>query len=83
MKSKTFDLSRRSIMLGSSAEAAFVAARARSGLAQSVPASINDIAKGATFRWIDTGGQKAVFFKKFFADYAADREVEVVYDPLP
>ena len=52
-------------------------------MAQTVPASINDIPEGASFRWIDSGDQKAVFFKKFFADYAADRGVEVIYDPLP
>ncbi len=65
--------------------AAGTAALAMPGLAraQTVQPPINTIPKGATFRWIDSGDQKAVFYKKFFADYAADRGIEVIYDALP
>ncbi|MEO8408993.1 MAG: extracellular solute-binding protein [Propionivibrio sp.] len=34
-------------------------------------------------RWLDSGDQKAVFFKEFFANYGKARGVEVVYDGLP
>ncbi|SDK18859.1 ABC transporter substrate-binding protein [Aliiruegeria lutimaris] len=75
-------LSRRAFIQGTTAvigAAAFGAHRA----AASVPAPIGDLPKGVTFRWIDSGDQKAVFYKKFFADYAKDRGIEVVYDALP
>ncbi|AKO95636.1 ABC-type sugar transport system, periplasmic component [Marinovum algicola DG 898] len=73
-------LSRRNFILGSTAGAALLASGAG---AQTVPAPINDVTSGATFRWIDSGDQKAVFFKKLFAEYAAARDVNIVYDPLP
>lgn len=52
---------------------------AQSGL----PAAVNSIEQGASLRWIDSGDQKAVFFKSFFEQYSAARNIEVVYDPLP
>lgn len=76
-------LSRRAFVMGSTAGVGMAALGGTSLLAQSIPASVNEIPEGATFRWIDSGDQKAVFFKKFFADYAADRGIEVNYDPLP
>ncbi|PRY20865.1 multiple sugar transport system substrate-binding protein [Aliiruegeria haliotis] len=76
-------LSRRAFVLGTTAGLAVSAMGAGRARAQSVPAAINEIPNGATFRWIDSGDQKAVFYKKFFADYAKDRGIEVVYDALP
>lgn len=78
----TGGLTRRSLIMGSTALAG-VAAFGTSALAKMSAPAINDVAKGANFRWIDSGDQKAVFFKKFFANYSADRGVEVVYDALP
>lgn len=55
-------------------------------LAQSaavLPPAINKLAPGSVLRWIDSGDQKAVFYKAFFQQYAKDRGVEVIYDPLP
>ncbi|WP_372571658.1 ABC transporter substrate-binding protein [Ruegeria jejuensis] len=76
-------LGRREFLMGSAAGAAMLSLKGTAGLAQTVQPPINSIPKGATFRWVDSGDQKAVFFKKFFADYAADRGIEVIYDPLP
>ena len=37
-----------------------------------------------TLRWVDSGDQKAVFFKAFFDAYqAAHPNIKVAYDPLP
>jgi multiple sugar transport system substrate-binding protein len=37
-----------------------------------------------TFRWIDSGDQKAVFFKQFFPAYQAKHpNITIKYDPLP
>jgi multiple sugar transport system substrate-binding protein len=37
-----------------------------------------------TLRWVDSGDQKAVFFREFFAAYeAAHPNINVAYDPLP
>lgn len=82
-KTLSHRLKRRDFMLGSTASAAVMALGAGHAVAQTAPPSINDIPKGATLRWIDSGDQKAVFFNKFFEDYAADRGVTVNYDPLP
>ncbi|WP_246225799.1 ABC transporter substrate-binding protein [Chelativorans xinjiangense] len=35
------------------------------------------------FRWLDSGGQKGVFYRQFFPKYAEARGIEVVYDGLP
>ncbi|MEO1250615.1 MAG: extracellular solute-binding protein, partial [Pseudomonadota bacterium] len=51
--------------------------------AQSIPAPLNDVSPGATLRWIDSGDQKAVYYKAFFAEYAKQRGIEIIYDPLP
>lgn len=34
-------------------------------------------------RWLDSGDQKAVFFRDFLARYGEAREIETVYDGLP
>lgn len=37
-----------------------------------------------TFRWVDSGDQKAVFFEQYFETYnEAHPNIEVQYDPLP
>ncbi len=79
--SLTCGLSRRSFVMGSTAGIAATAI-ANVGHAQSVP-SINVIEEGATFRWIDSGDQKAVFYNQLFPQFAADRGIEIVYDALP
>src|SRR5690606_13292740 len=35
------------------------------------------------FRWLDSGDQKAVFFRAFFEYYGKVRGIETVYDALP
>lgn len=34
-------------------------------------------------RWLDSGDQKAVFWRKFFDAYSKSRDIKVVYDGLP
>lgn len=34
-------------------------------------------------RWLDSGDQKAVFWKKFFEAYSKARDIKVIYDGLP
>ena len=34
-------------------------------------------------RWLDSGDQKAVFFRAFFEQYSTERGIEVIYDGLP
>lgn len=80
--SKPNGMSRRSFVMGSTA-AIGAAALACPASAEMLPKAVNDIATGSKFRWIDSGDQKAVFFKKFFAEYGKDRGVDVVYDALP
>lgn len=78
------DLSRRTFLQGTAAGAAALALGAPMANAQMViPAAINPVEKGTTFRWIDSGDQKAVFYKQFFEAYSKDRGIEVVYDALP
>lgn len=83
MISASNSLSRRAFMQSTAALAGALTLGAGRAAAQAVPAPIADLPKGATFRWIDSGDQKAVFYRKFFADYAKDRGIEVVYDALP
>lgn len=51
--------------------------------ATALPPAINTLTPGSVLRWIDSGDQKAVFYKAFFQQYAQDRGIEVIYDPLP
>ena len=76
-------VSRRSFLTGASAVAATTALAPGFSFAQAAPAPLNNVPKGAKFRWIDSGDQKAVFFKKFFENYGNARDVDVIYDPLP
>ncbi|MEM8586615.1 MAG: extracellular solute-binding protein [Pseudomonadota bacterium] len=77
-------VSRRGFMQGAAAGAAALALSPGLAKAQiSVPPAISAIPSGATFRWIDSGDQKAVFFRQFFDAYSRDRGIEVVYDALP
>lgn len=80
-------LSRRTFMqstaVGAAALGLGTGLGAGSAQAMGVPASINTITQGSTLRWIDSGDQKAVFYRQFFADYAQARGIDIVYDPLP
>ncbi|MFK7792205.1 MAG: twin-arginine translocation signal domain-containing protein, partial [Devosiaceae bacterium] len=80
-------LSRRAFMQSTAVGAAALGLGtgfgAGSAKAMGVPASINTIIPGSTLRWIDSGDQKAVFYRQFFADYAQARGIDIVYDPLP
>lgn len=79
----TFELSRRSFLTRASAAVATTAFGTGASIAQTVPAPMNTVPEGAKFRWIDSGDQKAVFFKKFFEKYGEARGIDVIYDPLP
>lgn len=79
----TFELSRRSFLTRASAAVATTAFGTGASIAQTVPAPVNTVPEGAKFRWIDSGDQKAVFFKKFFEKYGEARGIDVIYDPLP
>ncbi|WP_246739564.1 extracellular solute-binding protein [Martelella sp. HB161492] len=48
-----------------------------------IPAPIGPITADGPFRWLDSGDQKATFYKAFFPEYAKARGIEVVYDGLP
>ncbi|GLQ56393.1 hypothetical protein GCM10010862_36520 [Devosia nitrariae] len=78
-------MSRRSFLAGSTALGALALTGAGRALAQEfgIPEPIAPISADGPFRWIDSGDQKAVFFREFFAQYAQERGIEVVYDGLP
>jgi len=78
-------ISRRNFLAGSTALGALALAGVRPGLAQEfgIPEPIGDLSPDGAFRWIDSGDQKAVFFREFFAQYGQARGIEVVYDGLP
>lgn len=78
-------MSRRHFLAGSTALGALVMSGAGRALAQefTIPDAIAPITSDGPFRWIDSGDQKAVFYKAFFPEYGAARGVEVVYDGLP
>lgn len=77
-------LSRRTFLQGTAAGAAALSLAPGLANAQiAVPSPIDTLPSGATFRWIDSGDQKAVFFRQFFEAYAQDRDIEVIYDALP
>lgn len=81
VKATTRGLSRRSFVMGTTAGLA-AAALGGAASAQSVP-MVNKITSGSTFRWIDSGDQKAVFYNKLFPQFAKERDISVVYDALP
>lgn len=78
-------MSRRNFLAGSTALGALALTGAGRALAQdfSIPEAFAPISADGPFRWIDSGDQKAVFYKAFFPQYAAERGIEVVYDGLP
>lgn len=78
-------LSRRSFLAGSTALGALALTGVSRALAQdfTIPDPIGPIKADGPFRWIDSGDQKAVFYKAFFPQYGKARGVEVVYDGLP
>ncbi|APX18147.1 sugar ABC transporter substrate-binding protein (plasmid) [Phaeobacter inhibens] len=73
-------LNRRKVLAGLGATMG-LPGLARAGI--TLPDAIANIAGGASFRWIDSGDQKAVFFREFFEAYSKSRGVDVVYDALP
>jgi multiple sugar transport system substrate-binding protein len=80
-------MSRRTFLAGSTA----LGAMAMSGLGRSlaadvdfhIPAPIGDLKANGPFRWIDSGDQKAVFFKAFLPAYNKARGITSNYDGLP
>src|SRR5690606_1471197 len=78
-------MSRRNFLAGSTALGALALTGTSRALAQdfSIPEPIAPITADGPFRWIDSGDQKAVFYKAFLPEYGAARGVEVVYDGLP
>lgn len=78
-------MSRRTFLAGSSAIGALALTGVRPAMAQdlTIPAPIAPIEAGAKFRWIDSGDDKANFYRQFFPKYAELRDIEIVYDPLP
>ncbi|AJY48151.1 ABC transporter substrate-binding protein [Martelella endophytica] len=78
-------VSRRHFLAGASALAAFAVTGAGRAFAQQfdIPAPIGDFSADGPFRWLDSGDQKATFYKAFFPEYAKARDIEVVYDGLP
>ncbi|WDR03972.1 extracellular solute-binding protein [Devosia algicola] len=78
-------MSRRSFLVGSTALGAVALSGIVPSLAQefSIAEPIAPLEADGPFRWIDSGDQKAVFYKAFFKKYGEDRGIEVVYDGLP
>lgn len=85
VKNRPGQMSRRTFVKGVAATgaAALALGPGMASAQTALPAAINPIAKGSKFRWIDSGDQKAVFFKQFFEAYSKSRDIEVVYDALP
>ncbi|MCV0426585.1 MAG: extracellular solute-binding protein [Roseibium sp.] len=76
-------VSRRSFLAGASAIAATTTFGSNVSHAKSLPTPLNNIPKGTKFRWVDSGDQKATFFKEFFERYGEARDIDIIYDPLP
>ncbi|WP_226781711.1 ABC transporter substrate-binding protein [Oceaniglobus trochenteri] len=76
-------MNRRTFLAGTTALGALGITGAARAQDITIPAPIADIPTDAPMRWIDTGDQKAVFYRDFFARYTAERGVDVVYDGLP
>ncbi|WP_022952625.1 ABC transporter substrate-binding protein [Leucothrix mucor] len=82
--SPRLSLSRRRFLQTTAGGIAGLALGSRFAYADSqLPSAINSIKAGSKLRWVDSGDQKAVFYKQFFAEYAKARNIDVVYDPLP
>ncbi len=69
------------------ASAFFLSKMAQQAVAQgmAIPDSgANLPSENVTLRWVDSGDQKAVFFREFFEAYQAKHpNIKVAYDPLP
>lgn len=78
-------MKRRQFLAGSAALGALALTGAGRAFAQEfdIPAPIGPINADGPFRWLDSGDQKATFYKAFFPEYASARDIEVVYDGLP
>ena len=80
-------LSRRTFLAGSTALGVLALSGAGRAFAADVdfkiPAPIGDLKADGPFRWIDSGDQKAVFFKEFMPAYGKARGIETAYDALP
>ena len=80
-------MSRRAFLAASGAAAALAMTGAGKAFAADVefniPAPIGDLKPNGPFRWIDSGDQKAVFFKAFLPAYNKARGIESNYDGLP
>ena len=82
-------ISRRGLLVGTAALGALSVAGTRPAFAKdtsfAIPREpIAPIPKGASLRWVDSGDNKARFYKAFMPQYAADRgNVSIVYDGLP
>lgn len=76
-------VSRRAFLAGSAALGAL--ALAGRALAQefNVGEPLWDVEPNGPFRWIDSGDQKAVFYRAFFEHYGNERGIETIYDGLP
>lgn len=48
-----------------------------------IPPPIAELEANGPFHWLDSGDQKAVFFKAFFEQYGRERGIETVYDGMP
>ncbi|GLQ55908.1 ABC transporter substrate-binding protein [Devosia nitrariae] len=78
-------LSRRSFLAGTAAlgAATFLGTRRASAYDFNIPEPIGELKADGPFRWLDSGDQKAVFFRQFFEQYGRERGIETVYDGLP
>lgn len=83
----TPSISRRNFLAGTTALGALALAGGDSrwalGQEITIPQPIAPIVADGPFRWIDSGDQKAIFYKAFFERYAQERGIEAVYDGLP
>lgn len=78
-------MSRRRFLAGTTALGALALSGAGRALGQdfTIADPISTITPDGPFRWIDSGDQKAVFYKAFFPKYDAARGTQSVYDGLP
>ncbi|MDC7259742.1 MULTISPECIES: ABC transporter substrate-binding protein [unclassified Shinella] len=85
IKTPFSSMSRRQFLAGSTALGTLALTGAGGALAQefTIPEAIAPITGDGPLRWIDSGDQKAVFYRAFFPEYGAARGIEVVYDGLP
>ncbi len=80
-------ISRRAFLAGTTALGAMAMTGAGRAFAADVdfniPAPIADLNADGPFRWLDSGDQKAVFFKAFLPAYDKARGITSNYDGLP